>query len=99
MISSLSKSIKQFASQLKSLEAGAVGQITIIWVDSDKEDYELDDVLSIDHEYNAKDGSIIIKGKRRSPSNKEGAYLITTKLKYIYSITFTVDIIKEEYPL
>ncbi|OLS23995.1 MAG: hypothetical protein HeimC3_22200 [Candidatus Heimdallarchaeota archaeon LC_3] len=97
MITGLKAAIKQFTNQLKS-EANVVGTLTIIWLDAERENYQLDNITSLEHEYNAKDGSLILKGNRNvNERDKQAGYFIITKLKYIYSINLIINDKKEDY--
>jgi hypothetical protein len=99
MISGMAKAIKQFTNQLKDVTEEVTGTLTIIWVDFERQNYELKDIITLEHEYTQKDGTLILKGRRRVAKGRDAGFFITTKIKYIYSLNLVIERIPEDYEM
>lgn len=99
MISSIAKTIKQFTNQLKDTSEEQTGTLTILWDDFQRENYQLTNIISLEHEYTQKDGTFSMKGKRKLAKSSEGMFFITTKIKHIYSFNLVIEQVPHEFDL
>ncbi|MHA1983078.1 MAG: hypothetical protein ACW967_01910 [Candidatus Hodarchaeales archaeon] len=99
MISGIAKAIKQFTNQLRDVTEEVTGTLTIIWVDYERQNYKLKEIISLDHEYTQKDGTLILKGRRRVAKGRDAGFFITTKIKHIYSLNLVIEKVPDDFEM